>query len=307
MPEYFRRHPDLQPSRNAARTLFRRCSLRICRDDRVRAARCDSRSTDGTAEYLARRRGGASQRAPSARRVQRPRGGAQRRHRRGARRDRALQRFRHLRVAGSALAAICAITRERTTSRSSAGSSGQGSRGVRAQARSPGGARPSSSADAQDGCRGCIFSPETRRFDATICCASGGFDENFTGYGHEDLELGYRLEKAGLEIVYEPQRGKLSLPRRAARRSEGEDETGGAFDGALLPQASRFRRAGSISGMTPGFARTALGVDQDAVAARLFRPPRGPVEIRARPRATILLRFRHQSGAGRTRRTVSDG
>ena len=32
----------------------------------------------------------------------------------------------------------------------------------------------------------------------------GGFDENFTGYGHEDLELGYRLEKAGVQIYYEP-------------------------------------------------------------------------------------------------------
>lgn len=32
----------------------------------------------------------------------------------------------------------------------------------------------------------------------------GGFDESFTGYGHEDLELGYRLQKAGVTIVYEP-------------------------------------------------------------------------------------------------------
>lgn len=32
----------------------------------------------------------------------------------------------------------------------------------------------------------------------------GGFDERFTGYGHEDLELGYRLQKAGITIVYEP-------------------------------------------------------------------------------------------------------
>ena len=32
----------------------------------------------------------------------------------------------------------------------------------------------------------------------------GSFDESFTGYGHEDLELGYRLEQAGLRIVYEP-------------------------------------------------------------------------------------------------------
>jgi GT2 family glycosyltransferase len=32
----------------------------------------------------------------------------------------------------------------------------------------------------------------------------GGFDESFTGYGHEDLELGYRLQHAGVRIVYEP-------------------------------------------------------------------------------------------------------
>ncbi len=32
----------------------------------------------------------------------------------------------------------------------------------------------------------------------------GRFDENFTGYGHEDLELGYRLERAGITILYEP-------------------------------------------------------------------------------------------------------
>ena len=32
----------------------------------------------------------------------------------------------------------------------------------------------------------------------------GAFDERFTGYGHEDLELGYRLQKAGISILYEP-------------------------------------------------------------------------------------------------------
>jgi glycosyltransferase involved in cell wall biosynthesis len=32
----------------------------------------------------------------------------------------------------------------------------------------------------------------------------GSFDEAFTGYGHEDLELGFRLQEAGIEIVYEP-------------------------------------------------------------------------------------------------------
>jgi len=33
---------------------------------------------------------------------------------------------------------------------------------------------------------------------------AGCFDESFTGYGHEDLELGYRLEKSGVTILYEP-------------------------------------------------------------------------------------------------------
>lgn len=32
----------------------------------------------------------------------------------------------------------------------------------------------------------------------------GKFDEDFTGYGHEDLELGYRLGRAGITILYEP-------------------------------------------------------------------------------------------------------
>ena len=34
--------------------------------------------------------------------------------------------------------------------------------------------------------------------------AVGGFDESFTGYGHEDLELGYRLQASGVPIFYEP-------------------------------------------------------------------------------------------------------
>jgi glycosyltransferase involved in cell wall biosynthesis len=33
---------------------------------------------------------------------------------------------------------------------------------------------------------------------------AGCFDEDFTGYGHEDLELGYRLQRIGIEILYEP-------------------------------------------------------------------------------------------------------
>lgn len=35
--------------------------------------------------------------------------------------------------------------------------------------------------------------------------AVGSFDEAFTGYGHEDLELGYRLERSGVTLAYEPE------------------------------------------------------------------------------------------------------
>lgn len=33
--------------------------------------------------------------------------------------------------------------------------------------------------------------------------AVGSFDEAFTGYGHEDLELGYRLARSGVHILYD--------------------------------------------------------------------------------------------------------
>ncbi|MBV8198858.1 MAG: glycosyltransferase family 2 protein [Candidatus Eremiobacteraeota bacterium] len=61
---------------------------------------------------------------------------------------------------------------------------------------------------------------------------AGCFDETFTGYGHEDLELGYRLRALGVEIVYEPaavnyhcqdvgydeQKSKMRLAGRSAAR-----------------------------------------------------------------------------------------
>jgi glycosyltransferase involved in cell wall biosynthesis len=64
----------------------------------------------------------------------------------------------------------------------------------------------------------------------------GCFDESFTGYGHEDLELGYRLQKAGVEIVYEPgavnfhcqdiphedQKEKMQLAGRSTARFYGK-------------------------------------------------------------------------------------
>jgi GT2 family glycosyltransferase len=43
-------------------------------------------------------------------------------------------------------------------------------------------------------------SVERRDLDAV-----GRFDEAFTGYGHEDLELGYRVQAAGIPIEYAPE------------------------------------------------------------------------------------------------------
>ncbi|MGF6356248.1 glycosyltransferase involved in cell wall biosynthesis [Paenibacillus sp. 4624] len=40
----------------------------------------------------------------------------------------------------------------------------------------------------------------------------GGFDESFHGWGHEDLELGYRLWKAGLHFRSDPSLRALHLP-----------------------------------------------------------------------------------------------
>lgn len=40
---------------------------------------------------------------------------------------------------------------------------------------------------------------------ASALASVGGYDESFTGYGGEDLDMGYRLQRAGVPIVYCPQ------------------------------------------------------------------------------------------------------
>ncbi len=67
----------------------------------------------------------------------------------------------------------------------------------------------------------------------------GCFDETFTGYGHEDLELGYRLQAARITIRYEPravnyhwhpvpyaeQKEKMKLAGRSTVRFYGKHPT----------------------------------------------------------------------------------
>ncbi|HEX5438860.1 MAG TPA: glycosyltransferase family 2 protein [Gemmatimonadaceae bacterium] len=45
-------------------------------------------------------------------------------------------------------------------------------------------------------------------------CDTGGFDADFTGYGREDYELGYRLLQAGLHFVFEPDAAGLHRYRK---------------------------------------------------------------------------------------------
>jgi GT2 family glycosyltransferase len=109
----------------------------------------------------------------------------------------------------------------------------------------------------------------------------GRFDEAFTGYGHEDLELGYRLQHAGVPIEYAPeavnyhwhpvpfdeQQGRMELAGRSTVRffrkhpsfdvrvRLGMTPLSLALHGAIdrLPRLRRWIDDGAAA---PGFART---------------------------------------------------
>ena len=51
-------------------------------------------------------------------------------------------------------------------------------------------------------CPGCFFLTGNASAPRQALIDVGLFDENFTIYGHEDLEFGYRLQKAGYPILY---------------------------------------------------------------------------------------------------------
>ena len=124
----------------------------------------------------------------------------------------------------------------------------------------------------------------------------GGFDEKFTGYGHEDLELGYRLQKAGIAIVYEPaavnyhcqdvahddQKEKMKLAGRSTVR----------FYRKHPDFAVKFE-----SRHDAGLARCARRADALAGGAGILRRARRRIEVRSRSRATVLLRVGHQRSA----------
>ena len=110
----------------------------------------------------------------------------------------------------------------------------------------------------------------------------GRFDENFTGYGHEDLELGYRLQQAGIEIRYEPravdyhwhpvpyaeQKEKMKLAGRSTVRFFNKHRSFGVqarlgmtplslvLHSALAKSPGLLKQLERSGSARPGFART---------------------------------------------------
>ncbi len=121
----------------------------------------------------------------------------------------------------------------------------------------------------------------------------GRFDESFTGYGHEDLELGYRLERAGVTILYEPNAINYHCQDVPHDDQKEKMRLAGTLDGALFSQTSRFFRATQFG----DDARLPWAPQRARTSARsrfLFRCALGPFEICARSRATISLCIRRQ-------------
>lgn len=65
---------------------------------------------------------------------------------------------------------------------------------------------------------------------------TGGFDEGFSAYGGEDLELGYRLHLAGCEVFYEPAAASLHFGWKGIHGMRESMSTYGAGSLPLLLQ-----------------------------------------------------------------------
>jgi GT2 family glycosyltransferase len=92
----------------------------------------------------------------------------------------------------------------------------------------------------------------------SLFASLGGFDESFTSSGFEDIELGYRLSKAGKRIVYNPRASALHDVQTSFRRFAQKRRNTGRWLARMLelhPEA----RATLLAGAKPTAARTFLG------------------------------------------------
>ena len=126
-----------------------------------------------------------------------------------------------------------------------------------------------------------------------ICLRVGCFDESFTGYGHEDLELGYRLERAGVTILYEPH--AINYHCQDVPHDDQKEKMRLAGRSTV-----RFYRKHPDFAVQLNLGMTPVSLGLHSVLERvpgllaLFRCALGAFEVRARSRATILLCLRRQ-------------
>ncbi len=126
--------------------------------------------------------------------------------------------------------------------------------------------------------------------------AAGCFDESFTGYGHEDLELGYRLQKNGVRILYEPDAVNYHCQAVPYEDQKAKDAARGAIDRALLSQASGFCGDAEL-GDDAGLAGLAFAADAAAVTCWAISTGARSARASRASSAAISLRIRHQGRA----------
>jgi glycosyltransferase involved in cell wall biosynthesis len=120
---------------------------------------------------------------------------------------------------------------------------------------------------------------------------AGGFDESFTGYGHEDLELGFRLQELGIQILYEPNAVNYHCQSVAYDDQKEKMRLAGRSTARFYRKHPRFEVMLKL-GMTP------LSLGAHALLARLPQVM-GYVDRRAarsRWAQQLLLQYHYVSG-----------
>ena len=109
--------------------------------------------------------------------------------------------------------------------------------------------------------------------------AAGGFETAFTangGFGGEDLEFGWRLERAGVPLVFEPRAVAYQIYAKTFRDLASDIRRAAAGDVRLAarhPEAASRLMLGSSADLPPWERRAlALSRRHPAAAAALFAP-----------------------------------
>ena len=123
----------------------------------------------------------------------------------------------------------------------------------------------------------------------------GGFDEAFTGYGHEDLELGYRLQHAGITIEYAPEAVNYHWHPVPYDQQQGRMELAGRSTVRFFRKHPTFDVRVRL-GMTPVSLAHARPHRPHSRVAALDRHRRPNAGLPAHALVPISLPYRHQGG-----------